>query len=69
VSHEPPVTISIQWCSTCGGHDRARPFTGKSHWTNGERCTGQAERVVYEHPYRPAAPPVDAPAQEKEPGT
>ena len=35
---KPPETISILWCPKCGRDDRNVPFTGKSHFSRGERC-------------------------------
>jgi hypothetical protein len=47
VSKEPPKTVTIKFCGECGRNDLVQPFTGKSHWHLGVKCSGQPERLVY----------------------
>lgn len=45
--HIPPQTTRLKWCSVCGRNDRFAPFTGRSHFSKGDRCAGQPETVTY----------------------
>jgi len=44
---QPPQTITIHWCPVCGRDNRSVPFTGKSHFSGGERCPGSPVLVEY----------------------
>ena len=43
----PPASISIRFCPVCGRDDRFQPFTGKSHFAMGDRCSGTPVDVLY----------------------
>lgn len=46
---KPPVTLTMRWCPVCGRDDRFKPFTGKSHFTRGDRCLGKPVVLTYVH--------------------
>lgn len=53
-----PQTIKLLVCPICGRHDRYTPFTGRSHFKTGGKCSGTPEEIVYriemsEEPYLP----------------
>jgi hypothetical protein len=51
---KPPVALKLRFCPVCGQDDRYQPFTGKSHFSRGERCEGHPIIVHYEPVVDPA---------------
>ena len=44
---KPPEKIVIRFCPDCGRNDRFVPFTGKGHFSAGQRCQGKLILVTY----------------------
>lgn len=52
---EPPMTVGLMFCRTCGRNDRYTPFGHTlRHSVGGNRCPGVPVRVVYENPLVPS---------------
>lgn len=47
MSAKPPRTLQLSFCPKCGRHDRFQPFTGRAHYSGGEKCTGTPVTVTY----------------------